>query len=53
MNQYNMGQGNLLQALQLMGGLTGQKTFEPMIQQRQGLAGPIIQAIGQAIGGMH
>jgi hypothetical protein len=50
MNQYNQQQGNLLQALGLMSGLGSQKTFEPMLQQRQGLLGPLLGA-GGAIGG--
>jgi len=47
MNQYNIGQNRQLGALQGLGGLAGQKTFEPMIQQRQGILGPLIGALGQ------
>ena len=51
MNQYNQMQQNQLQALGQMGGMAGQKTFEPIIQQKQGLAGALIGAGGQIGGG--
>ena len=47
MNQYNQQQGNLLQALGLISGVSGQRTFEPMMQQQQGLLGPLIGAAGK------
>jgi hypothetical protein len=50
MNQYNIGQDRQMQAFTGLGGLAGQRTFDPLIQQRQGLAGPLIGALGQ-IGG--
>jgi len=48
MNQYNIGQQRQIGALGTLGGLAGQKTFEPMIQQQQGILGPLIGALGQA-----
>ena len=48
MNQYNLGQQRQIGALGTMGQLAGQKTFEPMIQQQQGLLGPLLGALGQA-----
>lgn len=50
MNQYNQQQNNQLQALGLLGGLSGQRTFQPMIQQTQGILGPLIGSLG-GIGG--
>lgn len=47
MNQYNQQQGNMLQSLGLLGGLSGQRTFEPMLQQREGILGQLIGALGQ------
>lgn len=44
-------QQNQLNALGQLGGLAGQRTFEPMIQQQQGILGPLIQALGQLGGG--
>jgi hypothetical protein len=49
---YQQQQGNQLNALGALLGLTGQRTFEPMIQQRQGLAGPLLGAAG-TIGGAY
>ena len=43
---------NQLQGLNLAGGLSGQRTFEPFMQQQQGLAGPLISAAG-TIGGAY
>jgi len=51
MNFYNQQQGNKLNALNLLGGLSGQRTFEPHIQQTQGILGPLISALGQAAAG--
>lgn len=45
-------QGNTLNALGQLGGLTGQRTFEPMVQQQGGILGPLIAALGQLGGGM-
>lgn len=47
MNFYNQQQGNKLGALGQLLGLTGQRTFEPQIEQTQGLLGPLIAALGQ------
>ena len=44
-------QSNQLNALQGMGGLAGQQTFQPMVNQNQGLLGPLLQALGQMGGG--
>jgi len=49
---YQQQQANQLGALGQLGGLTGQRTFDPMIQQRQGLLGPLLGAAGQ-IGGAY
>lgn len=51
MNQYNQQQANRMQALGLGGNMVGQRTFDPIIQQQQGLAGPLIGAAGTALGG--
>lgn len=55
MNFYNQQQQNKLGALNSLGGLTGQRTFEPNIQQIQGilpgLLNAIIKAAGLAAGG--
>jgi len=51
MNQYNQQQSNRMGALGLGAGLAGQKTFDPIIQQQQGLAGSLIGAAGTALGG--
>jgi len=47
MNFYNQQQQNKLGALGQLGGLAGQRTFEPHIEQTQGILGPIISALGQ------
>lgn len=53
MGQFYQGQQqNALSALGLGTQAAGQRTFDPMIQQRQGLAGPLIGAVGQIGGGM-
>jgi len=44
---YQQQQGNQLNALQLLNQLTGQRAFDPIIQQRQGVAGPLIEAGGK------
>lgn len=49
MNQYNLGQNRRLQSLGLMGQLSGQKTFTPMIHEQQGILGDIISALGQVM----
>jgi hypothetical protein len=52
MGQFYQGQQqNTLEALGLLGGMAGQKMRQPMIQQRQGLLGPLIGAAGQVGGG--
>jgi len=47
---YGQQQSQQLNALQLLNQLLGQRGFEPMIQQKQGILGPLIGAAGQ-IGG--
>lgn len=47
MNQYNIGQQRQMGALGQMGQMAGQRTFEPMIQQQQGILGPLIGMLGQ------
>jgi len=47
MNQFNQRNQNMLQALGLLGGMGSQRTFEPMIQQSQGILGPLIGMLGQ------
>lgn len=41
-------QTNQLSALSGLGGLAGMSTFQPVLSQQQGLAGPLLQAGGQA-----
>lgn len=50
MGQYNQMMGNQLSTLGLLGGIGTQKTYEPMVQQTQGILGPLLAALGQ-IGG--
>jgi len=47
---FQQQQGNTLSALGLGNQALGQRSFDPIIQQRQGLAGPLIGAGGQAAG---
>jgi hypothetical protein len=48
MGQFYQGQQqNRLQALQGLTGMIGQRQFDPIIQQRQGILGPLIGAGGQ------
>lgn len=49
-NFYQQQQQNLLNALSGLGGLATQQTQQPIIQQRQGLLGPILGAAGQFYG---
>ena len=51
MNFFNQQAGQRLNALQQLGGMAGQKTFAPHLSQQQGLAGPLIQALGSILGG--
>lgn len=51
LNQFNQMQSNRLQGLNLLGGMAGQRTFEPIFQQRQGLLGPILGGLGSLAGG--
>ena len=51
MNFYNQQQQNKMGALGQLGGLSGQRTFEPHIEQTQGILGPLIAALGQIGGG--
>ena len=47
MGFYQQQQGDKMRALGLLGGLAGQRTFEPMVEQTQGILGPLISALGQ------
>lgn len=49
--QQALGQQGQLGGLGALQGAIGQQAFQPMIQQRQGLAGPLIGAAGTALGG--
>jgi len=51
MNLYNQQAAQRMNALQQLGGMAGQKTFAPHLSQQQGLAGPLIQALGSIVGG--
>lgn len=46
MNFYNQQQANKLNALSGLGGLAGQRTFEPHFEQTQGILGPLLSALG-------
>lgn len=50
MNQYNLGQNRQMQALGQLGQIGTSRTYEPLIEQNQGLLGPLIGALG-GIGG--
>ena len=52
MNFFNQQQQNKLGAMGQMGGLAGINTFQPHIEQQQGILGPIIAALGQVGGGL-
>ena len=52
MNQYNTQQGQQQNLLQLLSGLSGQKTFEPMIHQSQGLLSSLMTGLGGAGAGL-
>lgn len=51
MSQYNLGQQNRLSALGGLQGLIGQRAFQPLIRQDQGILGPILSALGGVAGG--
>lgn len=51
LNFFNQQQQNKLGALGQLGGLSSQRTFEPIIQQNSGILGPLIQALGSIGGG--
>lgn len=51
MNFYNQQQQNKLGALGQLGNLSAQRTFQPHIQQTQGILGPLLQGLGAAAGG--
>lgn len=45
--QYQQGQQqNTLNALAQLGGLAGQRSFEPIVSQQQGILGPLIGGLG-------
>lgn len=48
MNFFNNQQANRLNALGMLGGLATQQTFTPLIHQKEGILGPLIQAGGNA-----
>jgi hypothetical protein len=48
MNFFQQQQAAKQGALGQLGGLAGQRTFEPQIEQIQGILGPLIAALGQA-----
>lgn len=48
--QQQLGQQGQLGALSALQGSLGQKQFDPIIQQQQGILGPLIGAAGQAAG---
>jgi len=50
LGQYNQYQANRLSALSGLGGLAGSQTFQPLINQQQGILGPLIGA-GATLGG--
>ena len=50
MNFYNQNQANQLAALSGLGGLAGQRTFQPVISQQQGILGSLLGGLG-ALGG--
>ena len=52
MNQYNQQQSSMMQALGMMGGMAGQKTFDPMIKEHKGLAGPLIEGLFKVLAGL-
>lgn len=47
MNQYNLGQNRQMGALQGLGGLAGQRTFEPMISRQQGILPMLLNLLAQ------
>ena len=49
---FQQQQQNQLGALGQLGGLTGQRMQDPIIQQKQGLLGPLIGGAGQVAGGL-
>jgi hypothetical protein len=51
LNFYNQQQQNRLGALGQLGNLAGTRTFQPHIQQTQGILGPALQGLGSAVGG--
>ena len=51
MNFFQQQQGNKLGALGQLGGLSGQRTFEPNMEHTEGILGAIISALGQAAAG--
>lgn len=50
MNFFNQQQANKLGALGQLGGLSGQRTFQPLIQQTSPILPSLLQSLG-AIGG--
>lgn len=50
LGQYNQQQANQLSALSGIGGLAGSQTFQPLINQQQGILGSLLGAGGQGLG---
>ena len=51
MNQYNQQQSNLMNILNLLTGMSTQRTFEPQFTRREGILGPLLGA-GTQLGGI-
>lgn len=51
LNFFNQQNQNKLGALGQLGGLTGLRTFEPHIEQKEGILGPLLGALGSIGGG--
>ena len=47
MSQYNLGQQRQIVALGQLGQMAGQRTFQPILQQRLGILGPLLGLVGQ------
>jgi hypothetical protein len=52
MNFFQQQQQNKLGALGQLGGIFGQRTFDPIYSQREGISGPLIGAGGDILGGI-
>ena len=52
MNQFNQQRGQQTNILQLLSGLAGQKTFDPIIHQQAGLLNSLLTGLGGAASGI-